>query len=423
VVDFVCTGCGLMCDDLQLTVAGGSVVAAAPRCPLAESVLHHAASDRPAACRVGGAAADPQAGVEQAAKLLSSARAVLVTGLERTTVESQRLAVAIADRLGGLVIGADDAGRRRSFAPLATVGAVGATWGEVFERCDLAVMWRCDAGLIQPRLMERMRRSPEVIRLEPLQELTSKGASERGRAQFAPRTPQIEPDPARRTAAIATLRGVVRGVSLGDDDVRQATGRPLEHWQHLAERMLSAQYATIFYDATADDREVELITELAMDLHGRGRRATTMRLAGGGNLTGAAQVLAWQAGFPDAVSFARGFPEQLPTSTTAAEIVAAGRVDAVLAIGGAAGLGDLDFSKSLIGVVAIDDRPTRLFEQAAVALGAARFATETSGTVFRGDGVAMPLRAATAGPLPAMEDVLQQLDEELGSASRATRLG
>ena len=58
--------------------------------------------DRPP-CLIEGQPATVAEGVERAAQILANARYPLVYGLSDTTSESQRVAVAIADWIGGNV--------------------------------------------------------------------------------------------------------------------------------------------------------------------------------------------------------------------------------------------------------------------------------------------------------------------------------
>ena len=99
-----CAGCGLLCDDVTVSVADDEV-GLEPGCPAGRRlVLERMATvaDGPAAT-IDGAPADLDAAVAQAAELLRGARRPLVHGFDGATVEDARAAVALADRLGALV--------------------------------------------------------------------------------------------------------------------------------------------------------------------------------------------------------------------------------------------------------------------------------------------------------------------------------
>ena len=101
--DATCTFCGCVCDDIELTVQGNRIIKAKRACVLGDSwFLNHEAEDRPS-CLVEGQPAEWETGIERAADILSEARYPLIYGLSDTTSESQRVAVSIADWIGGTV--------------------------------------------------------------------------------------------------------------------------------------------------------------------------------------------------------------------------------------------------------------------------------------------------------------------------------
>ena len=370
--DFVCTCCGLMCDDLALTVAEERVTALSPACPLAERTLIDAArGQRLAACFVDGRPATVEQGLARAAETLQAARAPLVTGLARATVEAQRLAATIADRLGGLIVPTDDSGRSESHETMPSIGGVTATLGEIAERSELLVLWGVDLPTNHPRLLERLGKGKTVVAVD-------------------------SPD----AASASTLRAIIRKQSI--------EGAP-DRLRLLAEQLATARYPAILCSPCVTDSLVHLLR----DLHAHAdRRAVALELSGGGNLVGAAQVLAWQTGFPAAVSFARGYPEHLPGEADAPAILDRGAADALLVVG-ADPLPHMPSAAQdhwrRIPTIVLDDRATATAAAATVALGVARFETETAGAVFRTDGVALPLRPAITPPLPPLDFVLQQL--------------
>ena len=148
--DFVCTACGCACDDLALTVEGRRIVGARAAVPAWRSSFCWRTARRSRVRRPIW-----RTRLNMPPRLLRAARAPLVMGFERATVEAQRLAVEIADRLGAAIDPTDDRGASRSHAAVQTVGAVTATLGEVAQRSDLVVYWDCDPATTHPRHMER----------------------------------------------------------------------------------------------------------------------------------------------------------------------------------------------------------------------------------------------------------------------------
>jgi formylmethanofuran dehydrogenase subunit B len=228
-------------------------------------------------------------------------------------------------------------------------------------------------------------------------------------------------------ACLSTLRALVQGLPLDETEVRSQTGAPLQQWQALAEQLAAARYAVLFYepasgDAAGPDALARAITMLVRDLH-RHTRAAALRLGPPANSAGAAQVLTWQTGFPGAVSLAGGYPRYLPDEATAQRLLERGEADAALVIGAdpvahltaAAGA-----QLASLPCVAIDDRQTATTQAATVALFTSTFGIETTGSVYRSDGVALPLRAARPPQRVDAAAVLGRLAERLQASMAGT---
>ena len=131
----------------------------------------------------------------------------------------------------------------------------------------------------------------------------------------------------------------------------------------------------------------------------RDRHAVTLALRGDGNARGAEDVLAWQTGFPAAVSFARGHPRASPASSSAAALLERGEVDAALVVASDPLERPAGACASCRRVV-VDARATATSQAARVAFATAADGIEVPGTVHRMDGVPVPLRAPLAGGAP-----------------------
>src|SRR3972149_1924934 len=95
-----CMFCGCVCDDMILTVEGNRITKAKNACVLGNAwFLNHHVEARPV-CTIEGKAATLEDGIERAAEILTSARYPIVYGLSDTTRQAQRVAGAIADRIG-----------------------------------------------------------------------------------------------------------------------------------------------------------------------------------------------------------------------------------------------------------------------------------------------------------------------------------
>src|SRR3989442_3471690 len=95
-----CAFCGCVCDDIDLTVTGGRITKAKNACVLGKAWFldHQPDGSRPEAL-IGGVPATTGEAVDEAARLLRTARYPVVYRLSDTTAEAQRVAVEIADPL------------------------------------------------------------------------------------------------------------------------------------------------------------------------------------------------------------------------------------------------------------------------------------------------------------------------------------
>jgi formylmethanofuran dehydrogenase subunit B len=405
VADATCAGCGCACDDIEVTVAEGRLAGLTRTCPLGDKWFAERGQDRPPVARIDGRTVSLDDAVEAAAAILSQARAPLVYGLGQTSCEGQRRAVALAEAIGAVI---DPAGRGAADSAYQAIGSSTATFGEIRDRAELVVAWRADPAVTNPRLLGRLRldRAGGWVRSRALVVIDAQRTATAEEADAF-----IELDAAHDFEALWALRALVGGVPLDRDRIEEL---PLDGLDDLAERLLGTRYAALIYGAV-DELGALALFSLVRDLS-RDRHAVTLGLRGDGNARGAEDVLAWQTGFPAAVSFARGYPRANPGELSAAALLERGEVDAALVIASDP-LGHLPGSAAdrlrELPMVVVDARATATATAAGVAFATAADGIEVPGTVHRMDGVPVPLRAPLAGERPGVEEVLAAIEGRL----------
>jgi len=151
VTDATCTFCGCLCDDIDLKVHGDQIIEAKRACVLGTSwFTNHAVEDRPS-CLIRGNPVPVEDGIEAAAQILSDAKYPLIYGLSDTTIDSQRVAVAIGDWIGGNVDSTSSVCHGPSGMAMQSVGEVTCTLGEVRNRGDLIIFWGSNPAESHPR--------------------------------------------------------------------------------------------------------------------------------------------------------------------------------------------------------------------------------------------------------------------------------
>src|SRR3989449_11567184 len=96
-----CLGCGCACDDIAVVVDGDRIAEARNTCALGRAWF--ADGSVPRETRSGGKGVAPDVALADAAKLLGRAERPLISLAPEISCETQRAAVAVADRLGALL--------------------------------------------------------------------------------------------------------------------------------------------------------------------------------------------------------------------------------------------------------------------------------------------------------------------------------
>jgi formylmethanofuran dehydrogenase subunit B len=395
-----CAGCGCGCDDIEVAVAVGALERATGTCLLGDAWLAERTAEAPPAARVDGREVDLADAVETSAAILGQARLPLVCGLGQTDCESQRAAVALAESVGAVI---DPAGPRDDGSFGAAAQAIGpstATLGELRDRAELVLVWRADPVVTNPRLLPRLRldgagraAGRTLVVVDGQHTATAEEADE-----FIQLPPELDFE------ALWAMRALVRDIPLDRD---LASGLPLEALEHLAGRLSACGYGAVLHGPAAYVNALALLA-LVRDL-ARIAHVVTLPLRQDGNARGAEDVLAWQTGYPAAVSFARRHPRARPGEFSAAALLERDETDAALIVG-------FDALRHLppraadnlrrIPTIVVDSRTTETAAAARVAFATAAGGVQREGTVHRMDGVPLTLHAPLRSERPGDGDVL-----------------
>ena len=400
VANVTCLGCGCACDDIAVAVEQGRIAEARNACPL--GVAWFGDGTIPAETRVNGRTVSLEQALTEGARLLTGAKRPLVFLAGDVSCETQREAVAIADRLHAAI---DSLAATAATAVLAAQrrGRAGATLGEIRQRADLVVFWAVDPGARYPRYGPRYVVEPRGVaapqgRKSRMLIAVDVGAS-RGPADADGR---VALAPTDEVDGLEVIRAAVQGRVVED-------GERFRSVVELARRMTAARYVAIVADSEpglvpADPARAEALVTLAQALNGPTRCALST-LRGGGNRSGADAVLTWQTGFPFAVDFARGYPSYEPRGGAAALLDGA-EVDAALVIGAPATLPEsMAAGLARVRSVVIGPRASAATFQPAVAVDTGLAGIHEGGTAFRMDDVPLPLRPSIDGARAALVTV------------------
>jgi formylmethanofuran dehydrogenase subunit B len=348
------------------------------------------------------AAAPTYEALDAAARLLAAARAPVFAGLTASTLEAQRVAVALADRVGGVVDPLARSDTAARWLARARVGWVSASLGEIHGRADLVVVLG-DPASCDTRWLDRSTRFL--------------AADERRRID-------LPCDSSAWLPVLSALRAIVRGGRVESERFEASTGLRLDLLRDLAPRLMSARYGVLRCDpATIGTAAVEALYGLAADLNVRRAGRCVVWEAGGRlNEAGAEAVLGWQAGAPGSVDLGRGWPRHLPFEASAEARLARGAADLLVLVGlwgergylGAAATGGEAADRAAVPTIVIGAHATASEGRnpagsASVALASSDPWLEGGGTVMRPDGVVLPLTPIFRRTRPTEEAVLHEL--------------
>jgi formylmethanofuran dehydrogenase subunit B len=402
-----CGGCGLVCDDIEVVVGErGGVEQLIRTCPLGDAWFAERLAPAPPVARLDGREAELDRALDEAAAILAHARAPLVYGLGQTTCEAQRAAVALAEAIGAVIDPAGPLLDGASGLAYQTLGASTATLGEIRDRAEVVVLWRADPVVTHPRLFER------ILLPDPDRALVVVDERRTATAERADVFVELPVD--RDVEALSTLRALVRDPPIP----REAAVEP--RLDELAARLRGCRNGAILHRLRGNVEALALHA-LVRDLC-RVTHIVAVLLRREANAAGAEDVLAWQTGYPAAVSFARGHPRTSPGELNAAAVLERGVVDAALVVGSDP-LEDLPAAAverlRAIPVVSVDHRDTATAAAARIAFTTAAPGVHRAGVVHRLDGVPIPLRAPLASSRPGDDEVLAAIARRVARAREA----
>jgi formylmethanofuran dehydrogenase subunit B len=158
----ICTFCGCLCDDLQVDVQDNVITAVKKACIIGKNKIMHATSEPPATT-IGGADASIDEAVNEAARILRTARNPLVYGLSSTTSEAQRELVEIAEMTRACLDNPSSYCHGPGVLARQQTGLVSCTLGEAKNRADLVIYWGCNPMEAHIRHMTRYSAQPKGL--------------------------------------------------------------------------------------------------------------------------------------------------------------------------------------------------------------------------------------------------------------------
>jgi len=411
---------------MDLTVEGNRITKAKNACVLGKAwfLEHHIDESRPEAM-IQGAPATAAEGIEEAARILTRAHYPIVYGLSDTTVEAQRVAVEIADLIGGCLDTTTSVCHGPSGIAFQAVGEATCSLGEIKNRADMIIFWGGNPAESHPRHFTKYSVTPKGMfvpngrkdRYVVLVDVR-KTPSARAADLF------LQVKPRKDFELLWALRALVKGAEV-DARVAAETGVSLATLRELVERMKRAKFGVFLFGmglsmTRGKHYNAAALLALARDLN-QYTRFVAKPMRGHGNVTGADNVVGWATGYPFGVNFGRGYPRFNPGEFTTVDLLTRGEADAALVI---AADPVANFPRPAIEhlkripTIVLDPQASETAKIARVAFTTAIYGINVAGTVYRMDDVPIRLRPALPSKYPSDEEVLKGIAKRVRELRR-----
>jgi formylmethanofuran dehydrogenase subunit B len=275
---------------------------------------------------IDGAPASLNDAAGAAARLLAQSGQPLIAGLG-ADIAGARAAIALAERVGGVVEHSHSAALLRDLDCLRETGVMLTTPGEAHVRADLLLLVGDSLRETWPALNERLLRAPARPDGAEIARRIVWLAPEDG-ARMSGFDGDIEVVAAGLGATLASnlaaLRARIKGRRVAQTRI------PLPTLDSLAAALKGARFGlAVWTAARLGALELEMLNGVVRDLN-ETTRFSTLPLAAPDNGAGALAACGWMTGFPMRTGFASGLPLHDPWRFDAERLATSGETDCAL---------------------------------------------------------------------------------------------
>ena len=414
-----CVNCGLLCDDLTVEVNDLAVQLSEQNHPCS-NYFTHASIDSTALPKplIAGKPASEEQALKKAAELLNSARQPLVSGLI-ADVQACREAIALTEKLGGVIDHANGSTIRKSTAVMQRIGEVKTTLAEVKNRADCIVIFGENVTNKFPRLMQRILSPKKTLGVE----------NTNNKKIFIL---DVAEDGIMHCKTENNIMHVKLNYPLLESIIyrfQEVVTRPKEYFiEHNAENdpehdqdtkqlfsildtILTSQYTTLIWSVSNFNNEsaehtVQALTESIKTLMKK-VRCVGLPLSGSQAEITANQVVTWQTSVPLPISYANGTPVHNPVLFDGAKMLANKETDCLLWI---STYNAEDVPPKYDNPTIVLGHPNMQCEHAEVYLPVGVPGIDHRGLACRSDSVVtLPLQKIRNSKLPSADGLLKQL--------------
>lgn len=330
-----CPHCGLLCDDLSVNVTDLTVKLADSAHPCAKFFENASIeSNTIPTPQISGKSVSEDQALEKAAEILRDAKQPLINGLI-TDIQTCRDAMAITEKLGGVIDHANGESIRNNGAVMQRIGKVKTTLSEVRNRADCIVIFGSKLSGKFPRLFERILLPKKTLGNKNVDnkkiyilDISTDGtfrieSGENNISRIFFDFPLLE-------SIVYRLQEIIYKSAKNISTIDENTQCLLD----LYETISNSQYTTLIWNSSefnqdSAEQTIQAITESIKYLMQKIRCVGLPLGSSKGEMT-ANQVATWQTGVPLPVAFMTGTPVHDPARNDGMKMLANNEADCLL---------------------------------------------------------------------------------------------
>ncbi len=412
-----CPHCGMLCDDLSVQVDNLSLNIQNVKHSQCQQAFADASFDdsQLPTPLINGKSAELSQAIEKAANLLKTSSQPLISGLI-ADIQSCREAMALGDKVGGVVDHANGAGLRNGTAVMQRIGEVKTTLAEVRNRADCVVL--IGAGVLKrfPRFAERILTPEKTLgnensRKKKIYILDINADDGHAKEQNLQHAIYLHLKMPRLESVVYKLQEIVTKPKESFTEIDEPTRQLME----LHDTISSSDYTTFVwagaeFDSNTAQHTIQALTETIKQLM-RTQRCVGLPMGGSKGEITANQVATWQSGVALPVAFMSGVPVHDPVRYDGMNMLANQEADCLVWVA-TYNSGDQPPPTEVPTIVL--GHPKMKCERATVYIPTGIPGIDCRGLACRSDGVAtLPLRKLRNSSLPAASDILLEITQSI----------
>ena len=413
-----CPHCGILCDDLTIEVKDSQITPLNVDHPKCTRGFSQASIDsaNPPSATVDGENVTVEEAINKAVEILQSSSQPLVSGLI-ADVEACREAVALTEKLGGVIDHANGKYIRANIAVMQRMGKVKTTLAEVRNRADHVIIFGAEVLERFPRLLQRVLSpqkslGPDATINKSITIIDSQAQPDASKSFAQANINYLRLDAASLESIILSLQAIIQSPDQSADKENDISARLKEVYQ----KILDSQYTTIVWntgllDTDTAEQTVQAIT-LSIKTLMKEIRCVGLPLGGSKGEITASQVSTWQTGVPLPVAFMSGTPVHDPVLYDGSTMLENNEADTLVWLS----TYNADDTPPVtdIPTIVLGHPNMQVAKQSAVFIPVGVPGIDHRGLACRTDSVAtLPLQKIRSNDLPVASDVLNKINEML----------